>query len=347
MKELFNKLSNFSQFFREKYLISKGGEVPEPPDMSGPELEKEHTLEERGTGEFKEKKVAEAGVEAKARLAKSKKSLDKFKAGGEAAKKLLEKEKAREKKLFPFEHIEDRTREKIAEAKRREKTISKGPYQRVEKWEASKGKEVEPELPPLVPIQEELDLSVKEGYEDVVQDMLVGRQEKQDLAGTTWEHTLKFFKVLKESGDMDALIERAQALHDAGNVDDIESFEFWVDQYVRDATKEGKYSKAEKRGIRKKMKELVADFAPLPPEREKPIRVAEVEKELTPEEYDKMLAWLDEMAKGAGEEWEGEAPPSAEESTIAEIDELRKELAAEKEERARIAADIEEYDEEW
>ena len=125
MKELFNKLSNFSQFFRENRLVNAKGRpetpdrsgpddshidplAPSGPDMSGPKLEKEHTLEESVLAEKTKKKKARKELEkygkrvAKLRKRPKKRGRKEVRAGREAAKKLLARERAKEKKLFPW-----------------------------------------------------------------------------------------------------------------------------------------------------------------------------------------------------------------------------------------------------
>ena len=116
MKELFNKLSNFSQFLRENRLVNAKGRpetpdksgpddshidplAPSGPDMSGPKLEKEHTLEEKSVLAEKTKKK------------KGKKSLEKY---GKRVAKLK-----REKELFPWEDEEALERKRKARQKRR------------------------------------------------------------------------------------------------------------------------------------------------------------------------------------------------------------------------------------
>ena len=184
----------------------------------------------------------------------------------------------------------------------------------------------------------------------VATDVLFGRAYQQNEMGTSPEDTMKYIKVLKESGDLAALAKRALELHKAGDEEAEDSFKFWVDKNIRDRTRTSKdkemlgekYLGIEKEAISSEMRDLIADFEPLPME-EAPVAVAEVERELTDAEYADLLAQLDEMAKGAGEEWEGEPTPSPEESAIADIRELRKALAEEE----MIATDIEELDEEW
>ena len=320
MKELFRKLSNLFKFPKEDRLVNANTDTPdmsgpddsnidaletsEPKtDKSGPELEGEGTLEEKTTSEA-EFKLAKAKKRVKEDVKKLKKGEEKLtgkweeEAGKEGAKRLLAEREANEKIL-----------DRITE------------YSRIERVEPPESEEVGPELPPLVPIREEFELSTKEGYEKSVEDMFFGRQKGQDTAGTNWEDTIKFFKVLKESGDMDALVKRAEELHDSGNIEDIKGFEFWVDKNVRDATKEGKYNEEEKGEIRKKMKELVADFVPRPIEEETPVQLAEAEEkpfQITDEELDKFAA-----GEVEDKEWGGPEPHVM--SPAEKVDQLRKE----------------------
>lgn len=340
MKELFNKLSNLFSFGKENRLANvetpdNSGpddsnidpmEVPlgqEAPDMSGPEMANEYTEEETSKleSEFKRKESTE--------MAKANTGLSKLEEELEQKKpELTDKEKA----ILDFEKPGGETiLPKQAE------------YARVERDEASEGKEVSSEVDKQY--YNYLRSSLKNFSPNdlkIANNILFGRAHQQNEMGTSPEDTMKYVKVLQESGDLNPLVKKAIELHKTGNHEDVESFEFWVDKNIRNRTQtqEAKekmgadYLGIEKDTIRRETKSLIADFTV---EEGQPVYVADAEtqkeKPLSAEGRKKILA----MAEGeeSDKEWGPEKTPGK--TPAEEVAELQRELRRAEEEKERLA----------
>ena len=335
MKELFNKLSNLFSFGKENRLVNVGGgdtptpepeadhEAPDKPDMSGPELKNEHTGEE--ASELASKFKVEAQKKAIPRIAKANTELKKSE---QKKPELTDKENA----ILDFERPGGET------------VLPKQvEYARVERDEASKGKEVSSEVDKQY--YNYLRSSLKNFSPNdlkIANNILFGRAHQQNEMGTSPEDTMKYVKVLQESGELDPLVKKAIDLHKTGNHEDVESFEFWVDKNMRDRTQtqEAKekmgadYLGIEKDAIRREAKSLIADFTVQTPEEGQPVYVAETEPQEERPLSDEAIAELTDGFEG-DEEWGPEKAPGK--TPAEEVADLQRELRAKKAEKARVA----------
>ncbi len=310
MKELFQKLSNLFTFGKEARLANQEApdmsgpddsnidpmKVPlgqEAPDMSGPELAGEHTIEEQSklAPEFKKREAAE-------KVARAETGVRKLEEKREPKKPELSE---KEKRILDFEETGGgrRTEEQATIARAEKKKEKAKPtrsekeslpkqaeYMRVEKDEATKGKEVSREV-----ITKHFNYlrSVLSDFKPddlkTATDILFGRGHEQMQMGTSPEDTMKYVNVLQESGELKPLVETALDLYKNGNQEDVDSFAFWVDKYIRDRTRTKEaaeklspdYIGIEKDAIKKEVQNLIADFSGRPMEAEEPVYVAEKE----------------------------------------------------------------------
>jgi len=361
MKELFNKLSNLFSFGKESRLAN----VEEAPDMSGPDDSKIDPMEvplgqeapdmsgptEEPSPWEEMKKGGQLTAKAESGLKKMEKP--KTRELNEEEKQILDFEEKPEPKKPEFTNEEKQILDfegegasKALDTKNTKVSAvmpapdeSESPlpaqaeYAKVERDEASKGKETSREISKKY--YNYLRSALKNfNSEDlkIANDILFGRAYQQNEMGTSPEDTMKYVKVLQEGDELNSLVKKAIELHAAGDPEEIEAFESQIDQHVRDRTRSQEadeklgrdYLAIEKGAIKNEINELIADF-PAQPE-EEAVYVAEAEEEKPVQVSD---AFVEKWTGGfeGDEEW-GEEKPGP--TPAEEAEQLRQELLDEK-----------------
>ncbi len=332
MKELFQKLSNLFSFGKEARLTNvetpdNSGpddsnidplEVPlgqEKPDMSGPELVGEYTEKEASKleSEFKRK--------APVKIAKADTGLKKLEKNWDVVKEGVK---------MPFitdQELTDEEKQILDFEKPGGKTIlpKQAEYLRVERVEASKGEEVKPEIPDLVPIGPDIKYTFKvpvglDISDEVVEkalNKLVLSKRSEDM-GYTPKEMKDYMEHLKPE-TIKGLAQTAISLENKGMGYQVEELAEDLNSDMRDYEKykTSKGYKYDEEG----MNNLIASYTETPEEMP-PIADEERPIELS----DEMVAELTGGFEG-DEEW-GEEKPGP--TPAEEVEKLRQEILAKK-----------------